>query len=102
MTGRVMDVIVDLRKSSSTFGKHFSIELSSPEVMLWVPPGFAHGFYCLTEVCDISYKTTDYYYKEYDRTLLWNDLNIKWPSQSPILSEKDKNGKQFGECEKYD
>lgn len=102
MTGRVMDVIVDLRKSSSTFGKHFSIELSSPEVMLWVPPGFAHGFYCLTEVCDISYKTTDYYYKEYDRTLFWNDLDIKWPSQSPILSEKDKNGKQFSECEKYD
>ena len=104
MSGRILDVIVDLRESSETFGESYSIDLYSPEVMLWVPPGFAHGFYCMLDYCHIAYKTTDYYYKEYDRTLLWNDkdLGIQWPTTTPILSDKDKLGKTMSECEKYD
>jgi dTDP-4-dehydrorhamnose 3,5-epimerase len=104
MSGRILDVIVDLRESSETFGESYSIDLHSPEVMLWVPPGFAHGFYCMLDNCHVAYKTTDYYYKEYDRTLLWNDkdLGIPWSTPTPILSDKDKLGKTMSECEKYD
>lgn len=102
--GWIVDVIVDLRQSSPTFGQHFKVDLNRPEVMLWVPEGFAHGFYVKSEKCEVSYKTTEYYYKEYDRTLIWNDpdLNITWGTTTPILSEKDKQGKSFEECEKYD
>jgi len=104
MDGWITDVVVDLRQSSPNFGEHVVVQLNSPEVMLWVPPGFAHGFYTKTGNAHVSYKTTDYYYKEYDRTLLWNDpdLNIEWESFSPILSEKDQKGKPLHECDKYD
>jgi len=104
ISGAVYDVIVDLRKSSSSFGKWFGIKLYKNNLQLWVPPGFAHGFYTLTETAEIVYKTTDYYYPEYDRTLLWNDTNlgIEWGIDGePILSQKDLNGETFGECEKY-
>ena len=104
VSGAVYDVIVDLRKSSSSFGKWFGIKLYKNDLQLWVPPGFAHGFYTLTETAEIVYKTTDYYYPEYDRTLLWNDTNlgIEWGIDGePILSQKDLNGETFGECEKY-
>jgi dTDP-4-dehydrorhamnose 3,5-epimerase len=104
ISGAVFDVIVDLRQSSPTFGKWFGVKLSENNLQLWVPPGFAHGFYTLTETAEITYKTTDYYYPEYDRTLLWNDTNlrIEWEIyEEPILSTKDKNGKTFIECEKY-
>ena len=104
ISGAVYDVIVDLRKSSSSFGKWFGIKLSENNLQLWVPPGFAHGFYTLTETAEIVYKTTDYYYPEYDRTLLWNDTNlgIEWGiNGEPILSQKDLKGKTFEECEKY-
>jgi len=104
VSGAVYDVIVDLRKSSSSFGKWFGIKLYKNNLQLWVPPGFAHGFYTLTETAEIVYKTTDYYYPEYDRTLLWNDTNlgIEWGIDGePILSQKDLNGETFGECEKY-
>ena len=101
--GVIYDVIVDLRKSSETFGKWCGVELSRPEVQLWVPPGFAHGFYTRSEIAQVVYKTTDYYYPEYDRTLLWNDLDINWNIvEKPILSEKDKKGKTFEECDKYE
>lgn len=103
--GSVYDVIVDLRKSSSTFGKWFGIKLCTNNVHIWVPPGFAHGFYVLSEFAEINYKQTDYYYPEYDRTLLWNDssVGIDWPVDSlPILSEKDKLGKSFKNCDKYE
>lgn len=103
--GSVYDVIVDLRKSSSTFGKWFGIKLCTNNVHVWVPPGFAHGFYVLSEFAEINYKQTDYYYPEYDRTLLWNDssVGIDWPVDSlPILSEKDKLGKSFKNCDKYE
>ena len=104
ISGAVFDVIVDLRKSSPSFGKWFGVKLYENNLQLWVPPGFAHGFYTLTETAEITYKTTDYYYPEYDRTLLWNDTNlgIEWGIDGePILSQKDLRGKTFEECEKY-
>lgn len=103
--GSVYDVIVDLRKSSPTFGKWFGIKLCTNDVHIWVPAGFAHGFYVLSEFAEINYKQTDYYYPEYDRTLFWNDsdIGIDWPVDSfPILSEKDKLGKSFKDCDKYE
>ena len=103
--GSVYDVIVDLRKSSDTFGESFGIKLDRPELQLWVPPGFAHGFYTLTNNVEFVYKTTDYYHPEYDMTLLWNDpvLNINWGlNGEPLLSAKDVKGKTFEECEKYE
>ena len=103
--GAVYDVIVDIRKSSSTFGKAFGIKLDRPELLLWCPPGFAHGFYTLTDNVEFLYKTTDYYYPEHDRTLLWNDstLNIDWCLDGePLLSAKDVKGKTFEECDKYE
>jgi dTDP-4-dehydrorhamnose 3,5-epimerase len=104
ISGAVFDVIVDLRKLSPSFGKWFGIKLCENNLQLWVPPGFAHGFYTLTETAEIIYKTTDYYHPEHDRTLLWNDsdLGIEWRVEGePILSKKDSKGKTFEECEKY-
>ena len=106
--GIVYDVIVDLRMRSSTFGKSFGVMLDRPELQLWVPPGFAHGFYTVSETADFQYKTSDNYYPEYERTLLWNDpiLEINWPLDSdltrvPVVSDKDKEGLLFKDCEKY-
>ncbi|BAU65216.1 dTDP-4-dehydrorhamnose 3,5-epimerase [Stanieria sp. NIES-3757] len=91
--GEVFDVAVDLRKSSPTFGEWVSCILSAEnKKLLWVPPGFAHGFLVLSEIADFLYKTTDYYAPEYERAILWNDptLNIDWPLQTtPHLSAKD-------------
>lgn len=105
VSGAVYDVIVDLRKSSSTFGKWYGVKLDRNDLQLWVPPGFAHGFYTLTETAEFLYKTTDYYYPEHERTLMWNDddLNIDWGDiANPILSTKDSNAKTFKECDKYE
>jgi dTDP-4-dehydrorhamnose 3,5-epimerase len=105
ISGEIYDVIVDLRKSSKTFGKWFGIKLCSPNIQVWVPSGFAHGFYTLSDTADVCYKITDYYYPEYDRTLIWNDkdLDIVWPSYTNlIISDKDLKGKEFSVCEKYD
>ena len=103
-SGKVFDVIVDLRRSSSTFGKSFGIELSAEnKKQLFVPKGFAHGFIVLSEYADFQYKTTDYYYPEYERVLLWNckDLNINWPIAKPILNTRDENGLSFTKCEVF-
>ena len=101
--GAVYDVIVDLRRSSSTFGLWFNITLDNPETIIWVPPGFAHGFYTLTATAEVQYKTTDYYHPKSQHTLLWNELDIVWPTMDqPLLSEQDAQGKTFEECEKYD
>jgi len=103
--GIVYDVIVDLRTRSSTFGKSFGVMLDRPEIQLWVPPGFAHGFYTVSETADFQYKTSDTYYPEHERTLMWNDpiLGIEWPlNRDPIISDKDKVGKSLQECEKYE
>jgi dTDP-4-dehydrorhamnose 3,5-epimerase len=105
IVGKVYDVIVDIRKSSPTFGQWFGTTLYPGPLQLWVPPGFAHGFLSLVEGSEVLYKITDYQYREYERTLMWNDcdLNIDWNINfNPIQSEKDKVGKSFIECEKYE
>jgi len=95
--GRVFDVGVDLRQESPYFGKWAGVILSSEnKEMLWIPPGFAHGFYVLSEQARFSYKCTDYYAPEHERSLMWNDpeIDIEWPLISGcdiLLSEKDKN-----------
>jgi len=103
--GAVHDVIVDLREDSSTFGKWYSIELSRPELQLWVPAGMAHGFYTLSKNAEIQYKVTNYYDPAYERVLKWNDkkLGIIWPFvKDPIISDKDINqAKSFEKCEKF-
>lgn len=105
--GQVFDVAVDLRKNSPTFGKWVGACLSEENKrMLWVPPGFAHGFYVTSDIADFQYKCTDKYAPEYERTLLWNDpsLNISWPTtenSSVLLSGKDARGVLFEEAEVY-
>lgn len=97
--GRVLDVAVDLRKSSATFGHWVSTELSAENKhQLWVPAGFAHGFVVLSTSCEFLYKTTDYYSTEHERCIAWNDptLNIDWQlNATPILSNKDQQGIAF-------
>jgi len=93
--GAVFDVAVDMRKSSATFGQWVGQELSADNHhMLWVPPGFAHGFYVMSETAEFVYKCTDYYAPEHEQSLLWNDpeIGIDWhlvDGKAPILSEKD-------------
>jgi dTDP-4-dehydrorhamnose 3,5-epimerase len=93
--GCVYDVAVDLRIDSPTFGQWFGVELSEEnKCQFWIPPGFAHGFYVLSELADFEYKCTDYYHPEFEQTILWNDpsLAINWPDGSKILSHKDLRG----------
>ena len=101
--GTVYDVAVDLRRSSATFGQHVGVELSADNKrMLWVPPGFAHGFVVLSEAAEFLYKTTDYWYPEFERSLAWDDptVNIAWPhSGAPSLSGKDQLGKLLADAE---
>ncbi|MFL2852241.1 MAG: dTDP-4-dehydrorhamnose 3,5-epimerase [Candidatus Pelagibacter sp.] len=92
--GRIMDVAVDLRKNSQTFGKYFSIIMShDSDFSFYIPKNFAHGFLCLSKTCTINYKCSDYRNPKHEKTLLWNDPNvkIKWPIKKPILSKKDMN-----------
>jgi len=96
--GAVLDVVVDLRKNSSTYGKHFSYILSEEnKIQLYVPTGFAHGFLVLEENTIFSYKCSNYYNKESEGAILWNDstLNIDWNVNQPIISEKDKVAESF-------
>ncbi len=98
--GAVFDVAVDLRQSSSTFGKWLGVELSAEnKKQLWVPPGFAHGFLVLSETAEFLYKTTDYWHAASEKCIVWNDpdLNIQWPDigMSPILNPKDAAGASF-------
>ncbi len=98
LSGEVFDVAVDIREGSPTFGKWVGELLSADNnKQLWVPPGFAHGFYVTSESAELSYKCTEYYHPEDDHSLLWNDpaLAIDWPlvSDSALLSDKDKNAK---------
>jgi dTDP-4-dehydrorhamnose 3,5-epimerase len=91
--GSVIDVVVDLRKSSSTFGQHLKVRLDDiHHRMLWIPPGFAHGFITLEENTVFLYKVTKVYNKESEGGILWNDpdLNIDWGNDQPIVSEKDR------------
>jgi len=96
--GKVLDVVVDIRKESSSYGQHFSIELSEEnKTMFWLPPGFAHGFVTLEDDTIFTYKCTGVYNKESEGALLWcdSDLKINWGIDSPIVSEKDQTAPNF-------
>ena len=103
--GEIFDVCVDLRKSSATFGHWVGVVLSAENHRsLWVPPGFAHGFYVTSETAAFEYKCTEYYAKVHERTLLWNDpaLNIEWPVRAdvePLIADKDRDGKTLLEAD---
>lgn len=102
--GEVLDVVVDLRYNSPTFGKHFSLHLSGENYLqLWVPEGFAHGFSIISEYAIFHYKCTNYYNKDAERILKYNDefLGIEWKVDNPIVSEKDRNGLSFSELPIY-
>jgi len=98
ISGSVLDVAVDLRKKSPTYGRHKSIILSGEnKIMFWIPPGFAHGFSTLENNTIFSYKCSGIYDKKSEGSLLWNDpdLNIDWKIENPIVSEKDKKSERF-------
>jgi dTDP-4-dehydrorhamnose 3,5-epimerase len=103
--GAVFDVAVDVRQDSSTFGKWVGVDLSADNKrQLWIPPGFAHGFVVTSEVAEFVYKTTDYWYPEHERSLLWCDpqIGISWPIQDePKMAAKDLAGKLLSEAEVY-
>jgi dTDP-4-dehydrorhamnose 3,5-epimerase len=104
--GAALDVAVDIRKGSSTFGHHVAEELSAENKrMLWIPEGFAHGFLVLSDTAEFLYKTTDYWRPEYERSICWNDpsLAINWPLQTaPILSAKDAQGMSLQQAELFE
>jgi dTDP-4-dehydrorhamnose 3,5-epimerase len=105
VSGEVYDVAVDMRRSSPTFGRSIGMTLSARDKqMLWIPPGFAHGFLVLSETAEFLYKTTDFWYPEFERSLLWNDsaLGIAWPlQQAPTLAAKDAAGTPFAIADTY-
>ena len=103
--GEVFDVVVDLRRGSPTFGRSLGMTLSAQNrLMLWVPAGVAHGFLTMSDHAEFLYKTTDYWYPEHERTLLWNDpaLGIAWPlSAAPVLTRKDAAGTPLAQADVY-
>jgi len=102
--GAVLDVAVDLRKGSATFGQHVAVELTEDQNQLvWVPEGFAHGFLALSEVADVVYMQTDYWSPEHDRAVRWDDptLAIPWPESNPKLSAKDAAAPRLSEVELF-
>jgi len=107
LAGEIFDVVVDLRRTSPTFGRWTGSTLSGENhAMLWVPPGFAHGFYVLSASADFCYKCTDYYAPEQERTIRWDapELNITWPlapGETPLLSAKDAAGTNLTTAEVY-
>ena len=108
INGSVFDVAVDLRSNSTTFGQWFGCLLSAEnKTQLWVPPGFAHGFYVVSESADFLYKCTNYYHPESELSLAWDDgdVNIQWPlvdGEAPELSDKDANALSWSEVPKFD
>jgi dTDP-4-dehydrorhamnose 3,5-epimerase len=107
VVGAVFDVAVDMRRSSPTFGRWIGLELSAANRrMAWIPPGFAHGFLTTTDFAEVLYKTTDYWAPEHERTILWNDtdLRIAWPltADVPKLSTKDLAGQSFREAKVFE
>jgi dTDP-4-dehydrorhamnose 3,5-epimerase len=105
ITGELLDVVLDLRQSSPTFGTWETFRLSGENKrMLWVPTGFAHGFRVVSETAHVSYKTTGFYAPEHERSVLWNDpdLAIQWGlDDEPVVSGKDQRGTKFRDCEKF-
>ena len=108
VVGEVYDVAVDLRKSSSTFGRWVGLQISANDrTQIWIPRGFAHGFYVLSEWAEVAYKVTDYYSTEWDRTLIWDDptVGIDWPlmdGRPPSLSTKDAQGRRLEQLEVFE
>ena len=105
-SGAVFDVAVDIRRSSPTFGKWVGVELSAEnQRQLWVPEGFAHGFLVTSDTADFLYKTSDYYAPTHERSIGWNDpsIAIEWPisNLTPVLSQKDAQGKALSEAEVF-
>src|SRR5246127_3901504 len=104
--GEILDVAVDLRRSSKTFGKWEAVRLTSQNKhMLWIPAGFAHGFRVISETAHVLYKASDYYAPHFERTLAWNDpdLKIQWELQGdPIVSAKDRRGTAFRDAETFE
>jgi dTDP-4-dehydrorhamnose 3,5-epimerase len=104
--GAALDVVVDLRRSSATFGKHIAVELDGENgMMLWIPAGFGHAFLALTDIVGFAYKVTDYYSPASERTIVWNDpdLAIPWPvsEKEATVSAKDQNGAAFREAQVF-
>jgi dTDP-4-dehydrorhamnose 3,5-epimerase len=108
IAGEVFDVVVDIRRSSPCFGRWAGELLSADNRrMLWVPPGFAHGFLVTSDSAEVCYKCTDYYAPQFERSVLWNDadIDISWPLQNgipPLLSDKDRNGQRLSEAEVFE
>jgi len=105
MQGKILDVAVDLRQNSPTFGQHTAVELSSDNKhQMFIPKGFAHGFSVLSETALVYYKCSDYYYPEGERGLFWNDpdLHINWKITDPVVSEKDQNQPKLKEISSED
>lgn len=108
LAGEIYDVAVDIRRSSPTFKQWVGVRLSAQNKLeLWIPAGFAHGFYVLSEWAEVAYKATDYYAPQWERSLLWNDpeLGIEWPiqdGQTPILSSKDAQGLPLSQAELFE
>src|SRR5690554_3052171 len=105
VVGEAFDVAVDIRRSSPTFGKWVGVRLSAANRrILWIPPGFAHGFLATSDACELLYKTTDYWSPAHERCIRWNDetLAIEWPlTDAPVLSAKDRDGAPFAEAETH-
>jgi dTDP-4-dehydrorhamnose 3,5-epimerase len=108
IVGEIYDVAIDLRRQSATFGQWVGATLSAQNRrQIWIPPGFAHGFYVLSEQAELVYKTTNYYAPQWERTLLWNDpeIGIQWPLLNDVplvLSDKDAQGRPLREAEVYE
>ncbi len=104
--GRVFDVAVDLRRSSSTFGRWVGVELTEANhLQCWIPAGFAHGFLVLSQQADVLYKTTDYYAPDCERCIRWDDrdLGIEWPLDTdPVTSSKDAGGAALRDAEVFE
>jgi dTDP-4-dehydrorhamnose 3,5-epimerase len=106
LNGEIFDVAVDLRRSSSTFGKWVGFNLSEKDSrMAWIPPGFAHGLLALSDVADVLYKMTEFWSPEHERTVVWNDpgIGVRWPiSGAPLISEKDRAGKRLADAQIFE
>jgi len=108
LSGEIFDVAVDIRRSSPTFGQWIGVILSSENRhQLWIPEGFAHGFYVTSDSAEVVYKVTDYYAPEWERSILWNDpqIGVDWQlakDATPILSQKDLNGKPLTDAELFE
>jgi dTDP-4-dehydrorhamnose 3,5-epimerase len=105
LAGEIFDVAVDIRRASPTFGQWVGVTLSAEnQLQMWVPPGFAHGFAVVSETAEVLYKTTDYWYPEHERALLWSDaaIGIDWPLDgAPVLAPKDAQGAPLAEAQTY-